>query len=103
MNNSLFSLVEDLVKAEKSYKEINISGIKIDSKKVLPGDLFIAVNGNNFDGHDFIDQAIKNGAMAVITNGRNMNIDPIPQIKVATRGKPFLMCHQNYLEILLKI
>ena len=83
MNNSLFSLVEDLVKAEKSYKEINISGIKIDSKKVLPGDLFIAVNGNNFDGHDFIDfidQAIKNGAMAVITNGRNMNIGPIPQI-----------------------
>ena len=67
MNNSLFSLVEDLVKAEKSYKEINISGIKIDSKKVLPGDLFIAVNGNNFDGHDFIDQAINNGAMAVIT------------------------------------
>ena len=65
MNNSLFSLVEDLVKAEKSYKDINISGIKIDSKKVLPGDLFIAVNGNNFDGHDFIDQAIKNGAMAV--------------------------------------
>ena len=87
MNNSLFSLVEDLVKAEKSYKEINISGIKIDSKKVLPGDLFIAVNGNNFDGHDFIDQAIKNGAMAVITNGRNMNIDPIPQIKVANPRK----------------
>ena len=45
MNNSLFSLVEDLVKAEKSYKDINISGIKTDSKKVLPGDLFIAVNG----------------------------------------------------------
>ena len=77
MNNSLFSLVEDLVKAEKSYKEINISGIKTDSKKVLPGDLFIAVNGNNFDGHDFIDQAINNGAMAVITNGRNMDLSLI--------------------------
>ena len=38
MNNSLFSLVEDLVKAEEIYKEINISGIKTDSKKVLPGD-----------------------------------------------------------------
>ena len=87
MNNSLFSLVEDLVKVEKSYKEINISGIKTDSKKVLPGDLFIAVNGNNFDGHDFIDQAINNGARAVITNGRDMNIDPIPQIKVANPRK----------------
>ena len=53
----------------------------------MPGDLFIAVNGSNFDGHDYIDQAINNGAMAVITNGRNMNIDPIPQIKVANPRK----------------
>ena len=87
MNNSLFSLVEDLVQANKSYKKINISGIKTDSKQVTPGDLFIAVPGENFDGHDFIDQAIDNGASAVITNGREINIDPIPQIKVANPRK----------------
>ena len=87
MNNSLFSLVEDLVQANKSYKKINISGIKTDSKQVTPGDLFIAVPGENSDGHDFIDQAIDNGASAVITNGREMNIDPIPQIKVANPRK----------------
>ena len=87
MNNSLFSLVEDLVQANKSYKKINISGIKTDSKQVTSGDLFIAVPGENFDGHDFIDQAIDNGASAVITNGREMNIDPIPQIKVANPRK----------------
>ena len=33
MNNSLFSLVEDLVKAEKSYKDINISELKQIQKK----------------------------------------------------------------------
>ena len=95
MNNSLFSLVEDLVQANKSYKKINISGIKTDSKQVTPGDLFIAVPGENSDGHDFIDQAIDNGASAVITNGREMNIDPIPQIKVANPRKAARLYSNN--------
>ena len=81
MNNSLFSLVEDLVKAEETYKEINISGIKTDSKKVLPGDLFIAVNGNNFDGHDFIDEAKRSGAVAAMTS-RPVDTD-LPTLVVA--------------------
>ena len=83
MNKSLFYLVEDLIEPENSYKNINISGIKTDSNKVLPGDLFIAVSGMNFDGHDFVKHAINNGASAVITNGIDVDIDPIPQIKVA--------------------
>ena len=83
MNKSLFYLVEDFIEPDKSYKNINISGIKTDSNKITPGDLFVAVPGINFDGHDFVKQAISNGASAVITNGRNVDIDPIPQIKVA--------------------
>ena len=87
MNKSLFHLVEDLIEPHERYKNIKISGIKTDSNKVLPGDLFIAVPGMNFDGHDFILQAINNGANAVITNGRDIDIDPIPQIKVANTRK----------------
>ena len=87
MKTTLFNLVEDLVTAKNNYKEINISGIKTNSNNVIPGDLFIAVSGNNLDGHDFIDHAISNGANAVITNGRDMNIFPIPQIKVANPRK----------------
>ncbi len=87
MNQSLYYLVEDLVDADNSYKEINISRIQINSNKVLPGDLFIAVSGKHYDGHDFIKEAILKGASAVITNGRNINIDPIPQIKVANPRK----------------
>ena len=87
MNKSLFYLVEGLIEPDNSYKNINISGIKINSNKVLPGDLFIAVPGKNFDGHDFVNQAIKNGASAIVTNGRSMNLDPTPQIKVANPRK----------------
>ena len=91
MNKSLFYLVEDLIEADNSFKNINISGIKTDSNKVLPGDLFVAVQGMNFDGHDFIDQAISNGASAVITNGKDMDID-IPQIKVANPRRAVSHC-----------
>ncbi len=83
MNKSLFYLVEDLIEPRNSFKNINISGIKTDSNKILPGDLFIAIPGMKYDGHDFVEQAIGNGASAIITNGRDLHIDPIPQIKVA--------------------
>jgi UDP-N-acetylmuramoyl-L-alanyl-D-glutamate--2,6-diaminopimelate ligase len=46
--------------------ETDISGIKYDSRKINHGDMFVAVKGENFDGHDFIADAIKKGAVAVI-------------------------------------
>ncbi len=40
--------------------------IKTDSRKVKPGDIFVALRGIVGDGHDFIPQAIKNGASKII-------------------------------------
>lgn len=40
--------------------------IKIDSRKVKPGDTFVAIKGTTVDGHDFIEKAIENGATKVI-------------------------------------
>ena len=37
-----------------------------DSRKVKPGQTFVAIKGYTVDGHDFIDKAIQNGASAVI-------------------------------------
>jgi UDP-N-acetylmuramoyl-L-alanyl-D-glutamate--2,6-diaminopimelate ligase len=42
-----------------------ISGIQLDSRRVRPGDLFIAVPGEVHDGRQFIEQAVANGAAAV--------------------------------------
>ncbi|MBA2650895.1 MAG: UDP-N-acetylmuramoyl-tripeptide--D-alanyl-D-alanine ligase [Tatlockia sp.] len=58
-----------------------ISGICIDSRKVKPGNLFIALRGENFDGHDFIPVAVENGAIAVICKQANKKLD-LPQIVV---------------------
>ncbi len=45
---------------------VEIADIQIDSRKVRPGAVFIAVKGVAVDGHQFIDKAIANGAVAVV-------------------------------------
>jgi UDP-N-acetylmuramoyl-tripeptide--D-alanyl-D-alanine ligase len=40
----------------------------IDSRKINKGDLFVAINGENVNGHDFCEAAIKQGAVAVIAS-----------------------------------
>lgn len=46
--------------------DVEISCIVFDSRKVVPGCLFVAVRGTVVDGHDYIEQAVKAGAIAVI-------------------------------------
>ncbi|NBI29418.1 UDP-N-acetylmuramoyl-L-alanyl-D-glutamate--2,6-diaminopimelate ligase [Chengkuizengella marina] len=43
-----------------------ITGIKTDSRKVKSGDLFICIVGHHVDGHQFTEQAVKNGAVALV-------------------------------------
>ncbi len=44
-----------------------VGGISIDSRSVAPGDLFVAIRGERFDGHRFVDAAVAKGAAAVLT------------------------------------
>ncbi len=44
-----------------------ITGVCIDTRTLQPGDLFIALQGPNFDGHDFIEAAMKHGAAGVLS------------------------------------
>jgi UDP-N-acetylmuramoyl-L-alanyl-D-glutamate--2,6-diaminopimelate ligase len=43
-----------------------ISGVRLDSRRVRPGDLFCALKGERFDGRAFVPQAIESGAVAVL-------------------------------------
>lgn len=45
--------------------DVAITGISIDSRRVEPGFLFVALRGRSTDGHDFIAEAISRGAAAV--------------------------------------
>lgn len=50
----------------KGNLDIDIKSIESDSKRVSEGSLFIAVKGYENDGHEYIEEAIKNGAKAII-------------------------------------
>jgi UDP-N-acetylmuramoyl-L-alanyl-D-glutamate--2,6-diaminopimelate ligase len=78
----LNELIKHIIPDHLQYPKIGINGISIDSRTVGDGDVFIAIPGTQIDGHDFIPKAIKNGAVAVITNGRDIGSLPVPQIKV---------------------
>ncbi|MBA2709060.1 MAG: UDP-N-acetylmuramoyl-tripeptide--D-alanyl-D-alanine ligase [Tatlockia sp.] len=58
-----------------------ITGVCIDSRKVKPGNLFLALPGENFDGHNFIQSAVAKGAIAVVCNQANPLVD-VPQFIV---------------------
>ncbi len=47
--------------------EQSLQGVSIDSRTTNPGDLYVAITGDNFNGHDFIDSAISKGALAAVT------------------------------------
>lgn len=49
--------------------ETVFKGLSTDSRKIQKGELFLALKGDRFDGHDYIDQALKNGAAGIIREG----------------------------------
>ena len=86
MKKNLREIAKKVVK-KGGIPDIPISGISNDSQMIKPGELFIAIKGNNNDGHDYIPEAIKNGASAVILNSdTNLNIR-VPFLKVKDTRK----------------
>jgi len=47
---------------------IAVQGYSIDSRTIAPGELFFAVRGERFDGHDFVSAAIERGAAAAVVS-----------------------------------
>ena len=68
-------LCQNAIKGSLYYKnKLNLNSEKLEigsihyrAQDVLPGGMFIAIKGHTADGHDFIEQAIENGAKAVVT------------------------------------
>lgn len=56
-----------------------ISGIKHDSREVQPGDMFVAIKGENQDGHKYIPQVAAAGASAVLVSHTDGWLQGIPK------------------------
>lgn len=70
--------VEDIIKATGgkilSRNADVFSGISIDSRTIQDGELFIALKGERFDGHDFLCEALERGNGAVVNRYQNESI-----------------------------
>ncbi len=62
--------------------ERTVTGVSIDTRTLKPGQLFVAIAGPNFDGHDFVGQAVERGASAVMAH-RDLPAPPgVPVVRV---------------------
>jgi UDP-N-acetylmuramoyl-tripeptide--D-alanyl-D-alanine ligase len=62
-------------------QDTGFGAVSIDSRTLEPGDLFVAVKGERFDGHDFASAAIERGAVALLVS-QQLPV-AVPQVVVA--------------------
>lgn len=65
-----------------SVQDALVRGISIDSRTIKTGDLFIAIKGERFDGHDFLAEAVRKKAAGVIVGQRIDKLVKVPVIVV---------------------
>ena len=84
----LSDLLDNLVPLSAAAAATDISGLVVNSAQVKKGDLFFALAGTVHDGRDFIDDAIKRGAVAIVTDDRPFNFKQAMSIPVVQTDNP---------------
>ncbi|MBP5210321.1 MAG: UDP-N-acetylmuramoyl-L-alanyl-D-glutamate--2,6-diaminopimelate ligase [Bacteroidales bacterium] len=85
------------IDAFNGESELDISGICFDSRKCTGGSLFVAINGNESDGHRYIDKAVENGAVAVIFETECPDLN-VTRIRVANSRKALALAANNFYD-----
>src|SRR5438270_11561624 len=80
-------------KLESGDGEISVERVSTDSRTIKKGELFVALRGENFDGHKFVEDVAKSGATGAI-------VDPAwkgkaPKSFVVMRAADTLLAYQN--------
>ncbi|MFL6280458.1 MAG: UDP-N-acetylmuramoyl-tripeptide--D-alanyl-D-alanine ligase [Vicinamibacterales bacterium] len=58
---------------EQGNREQSIAGISIDSRTIASGEIFVAIRGDRFDGHEFVGAAMARGALGAIVEMQNID------------------------------
>ncbi|MGZ8257845.1 MAG: UDP-N-acetylmuramoyl-tripeptide--D-alanyl-D-alanine ligase [Methylotenera sp.] len=72
----LLSEAANAIKAQLTGADTMFTSVGADSRNITPGQLFVALKGDHFDGHDFAQQAIKQGAAAVLIADETLGVEP---------------------------
>ena len=81
MSIPLGDLCRNIIEVDASIDQIPVEHLVSDSRKVVPGDLFVAVSGYETDGHQYIDQAIARGASVVVAEKKMDATVPLLTVK----------------------
>src|SRR5215470_8413002 len=69
MNLTLEEISASLGGTLQGPGNLRVKGYSIDTRTLKPGELFFAIKGPRFDGHDFVQQALEKKAAAVVVGG----------------------------------
>lgn len=81
MKPTMLSTISAWLDLPAPATDTEIRGVVADSRRITPGDLFVALAGERVDGHDFLDQASEQGASAAVV-ARPVS-SALPQLQVA--------------------
>lgn len=73
----------------KASRDFTATGVSIDSRSVERGDLFVALQGPSFDGHDFVAAALQRGAAGALIHRRPKDLAadaPVVEVADTMRG-----------------
>ena len=80
MKQSLSEL-QEITSGRLIGDDCNFEVLSTDSRNIAKGSLFVALRGERFDGHDFVNTAVQQGAAAIVVDCEQKNIS-IPQLVV---------------------
>ena len=75
---------------------VRINQLHFDSRKVKPGDIFIAVGGTHVDGHQFIQKALENGASAIIAEKADVDAGAATLVRMDNTSAALGFLAANY-------
>ena len=97
LKNILYKVTINAVAGSTS---IAINELHFDSRKIAVNDVFVAIKGVVFDGHDYIDSAISQGAIAIICEKIPENIiDNVTYVEVDSSNKALAIMASNYYNV----
>ncbi|MBZ5494049.1 MAG: UDP-N-acetylmuramoyl-tripeptide--D-alanyl-D-alanine ligase [Acidobacteriia bacterium] len=83
MKLPLWRIAEFVGSKGECDQEAVAMGYSIDSRTLNPGDLFIAIAGERFDGHNYVQTALEKGAVgAIVEAGKKVEGDPLRLLQV---------------------
>ena len=86
------SLLSNIVKTSEIFE---VSGLSLNSMTLEKGDLFVALQGETNHGAEFIDNAIENGCVGVLIDGKDLECN-VPTIRIDNLRKHLPTLAQNF-------